>query len=461
MKTQPKLSIFIAVVTLISFACLGGAPTAVPTPVHEATAAPTKAAEQKEGKLEITSSSSYIDSFNDYNVSGVIVNHADHVYGNITLGLSITDESGASLLKDANGNTVDQIELQPYFTALGPGESTPFNYYISADEVKPAKYEVTIKSFDGSSPGNGEDVSAENVFMTTTPGGNIVITGELINHSSKQVDVETLAGVIFDDAGTVLAANSSLTYSRYLYPSGDAQSRDRGPFVIKVYGPLPTAKRYEVHSRAVENTTPPSTDVSVQITNSYIDGYRNYHLLGTVTNNGTSQISPSVIAGLSTPDKTVFDATSLNIPLYLNAGESAPFDLNSFQTVNTLSPEGASAAEKVVEPDFYWTYSTNYNVVTLEAKNIKISHDGSDWTVKGKVVNTSPEKLSSVSVVVLFEDGTQQVMATGSTSIYPADGAHAIQSGASNEFSISLNTPEDWNLSQQDYQIIVQGVVAQ
>lgn len=462
MKTQSKLSIFIAIATaLMTFACLGGAPTAVPTPVHEATTAPTKAPQQEQVKLEIASSSSYVDSFNDYNVSGVIVNKADHVYGNITLGLSITDESGASLLKDADGKVVDQIEIQPYFTALGPGESSPFNYYISADDVKPAKYEVTIKSFDGSSPGGGEDVSAENVFMTTTSGGNVVITGELINHSSKPVDVQTLAGVVFDEAGTALAANSSLTYSRYLYPAGDQQGRDRGPFMIRVYGPLPTAKRFEVHSRAIENTTPPTTDVTVQVSNAYFDGYGTYHLLGTVTNNGASQISPAVIAGLSSADKTVFDATSTNIPLYLNAGESAPFDLTSFETVNTLSPEDATAAEKVVQPDFYWTYSTSYDVVALDARNIKITHDGAYWTIKGNVVNTSAQKLSSISAVIMFRDGKQQLLATGSASIYPADGADAIQAGAANEFSISLDTPEDWDLSSQDYQIIVQGVVAQ
>jgi len=95
---------------------------------------PTQPPVVKEGKLEIASTNSYIDSFNDFNVTGEIVNNTNKTIENVTLSVSITDASGASLLKDDDGNTLEQVDVQPYIYTLAPGATAPFNYYISADD---------------------------------------------------------------------------------------------------------------------------------------------------------------------------------------------------------------------------------------------------------------------------------------------------------------------------------------
>src|SRR5215212_7537880 len=147
MKTKNSTLIFIALfAALITFACGGGAvatATSVPaeiTPAIESTEPVT----QMSGELEITSKTSYVDGFNDYTVVGEIQNNTNQTLENITLSLSITDESGASLLKDGNDSPVDSIEIQPYIGMLDPGVVAPFSYYISADDVKPAKFEVSV-----------------------------------------------------------------------------------------------------------------------------------------------------------------------------------------------------------------------------------------------------------------------------------------------------------------------------
>jgi len=89
-------------------------------------------------------------------------------------------------------------------------------------------------------------------------------------------------------------------------------------------------------------------------------------------------------------------------------------------------------------------------VVALQAKNVKVSQDGSDWKVIPSVINTSDKKLGSVSIIVQFADGSQ-ISATNSTSIYPPDGSDPIETGASNEFSVPLSVPEDWDLNSQNY----------
>lgn len=467
MKTKNNsILFFIFVIAMVSFACRGGAgvaatATSVPPHATNAIQSPTEEPVQNSGELEIRSTASYIDSFNDYNVVGEIVNNTNDTIENITLSISIKDESGTTLLQDENEEPVETIDVQPYISVLVPGASAPFNYYISADDVQPADFEVTIKSYDSSSAPEPADIAIENVQSNETDAGDIVISGELINNSAQEVDVESLAGAILDDADTVLAANSTLTYSRYLAPAGDPNGRDRGPFIVRLFGPVQNAAQWKVYARAVENSNAPSTDMDIEYSNAYVDAYGSYHLLGWLKNNGSGQISPAVIAGLYDADKTVFDAASLNITTYLNPGETVPFDINAFQIIGSRPADQATPASQSIQPDLYWTFTTDYKVVALEATKVNITRDGSYWTVTGTVVNTSDKSLGSISAVVTFTDGDGKLLATSTTSMYPPDGANLIQPGDPSDFSTSLYVPEDWDLSTENYQILVQGVISQ
>ena len=469
MKTKSKIVLLVISLSMIfTFACIGSTPSSVPIDpteepqTTESEQLPTEHIAENEGELEITSVSSYIDSFNDYNVAGEIVNNSNQTLENVTLSLSITAENGDSLLKDSDDNPVDSVEIQPYISTLVPGASSSFNYYISADEVTPAGFDVTIKSYDESSAPDLADFTIQNIQLATTMSNDILITGEVVNNSSEKVEVEAMSGALMDGSRNVLAANFTLTYPRYLYPAGDPDGRDHGPFIVRFYGPVENMEHWKVYARGVEmDDFPTAADMEVQLTNSYLDTYGTYHLLGTLTNRGTTQISPALIGGLYGPDQTVFDAASLNIPLYVNAGETVPFDINSFQLTSSMTPDQASALEKTVQPDLYWTFNTEYEVEALEAENVELAQDGFDWTVSGTVENSSKQNLASISAVVEILDENGQVMATNSTTIYPPEGSELIDPGQSNEFSVSIYVPEDWDLSANDYRVLLQGIVSE
>lgn len=465
MKIKSTTLLFLAlVVALMTFACIGGGaatPTTEPADATEVSRPTEEPVLVKDGEVKILSSTSYTDHYNDFYVVGEILNDSNQMIENITLSLSITDEAGASLLKDENDNLIDSIEFHPYIDVLSPGTSAPFSYYISAEEVQPANYEITVKSYDRSSAPELKAFDVQNVQTHFMENGDVILAGDVVNLDSEHVDVESLAGAVLDQTGNVLAASYTLTYPRYLYPAGDSEGRDRGPFVITLFGPIENVSQWKVFVRSVENTTVPAADLEIELAGSYIDPFGTYHLLGTVTNNGSSQVSPSVIGGLYGSDNMVWDAAASNIPLYLDAGESAPFDLNSFRVVPYMSPEEISPAEEIVLPDLYWSYPTEYEVVYLEAQEAQITKESSDWNITGTVVNTTDKDLSSISVVVQFLDENGQVMATSSTALYPAEGSEIIRPAESNEFSLFVYAPEEWDLSSQEYQIVLQGVVSQ
>lgn len=444
MNTKSKLSIFTAVAAaLITFACLGGTPaTSTPVESTEAPIIPTEHVLPKDGKLEITNTSSYVDAFNDYNVVGEIVNNTNKVIENVTLSIAITDASGATLLKDDDDNPVERLDIWPYITVLAPGASTPFNYYISADEVQPAAYDVTLKSYDPSSAPGLNEFDIQNV-QTNFVGDDVIITGEVVNLSPEQIDVEALAGALLDEKGNVLAANSTLTYARYLYPTGDLDGRDRGPFIVKLFGPIQNVNSWKVYARSVKSTTVPDTAMDVQLTGSYLDAYGTYHLLGTVTNHGSSQIKAAVISDLYNADQAVLDVASLNIPTYLNTGESVPFDINTFQVISSLTTEDTSSAKTMARPDLYWTYASDYEIVPLDKSTLKLSGDNSSWTAAGTITNTSNAALNSITALIQCRDAKDQLLAVNYTSMYPVEGATSIQPGETAEFSMDLYPPAD------------------
>ncbi|HET9906158.1 MAG TPA: hypothetical protein VFQ23_05945 [Anaerolineales bacterium] len=465
MKTKSVTLLLGILIALMTFACIGGGaatPTSEPADVadlsYTATSEPVIV---EEGEVKILNSTSYLDRYNDYYVVGELLNDSNQMIENIVISLSIMDESGASLLKDDNDNPVDSIDIYPYIDVLSPGTSAPFSYYISIADLQPATYEVTVRSYDRSSASELKEFDVQNVQTHFMENGDVVLAGEIVNLDSNHVDVESLAGTVLDSTGTVLAANSTMTYSRYLYPAGDVEGRDRGPFVITLYGPIENVSQWKIFARSIENTTVPAADLDIELAGSYVDGSGTYHLLGTVTNNGSSQVSPSVVGGLYGEDTLVWDAATSNIPLYLNSGDSAPFDLSTFQVVPYMSPDQMSAVDEIVVPDLYWSYSTDYQVVSLAAEQVELMQGSYDWTLNGSVVNSSGENLSRIIALVQFLDENGQVMATNSTTMFPAEGSDAIEPGVSTEFSISIYASEDWNLSSQAYQVILQGVIAE
>ena len=466
MKIKSTTLLFLALaVALMTFACIGSAaatPTGEPAAATDVSHPPTgEPVLVEEGEVKILNSTSYIDHYNDFYVVGEILNDSNQMIENVTLSLSITDESGASLLKDENDNPVDSVDIYPYINVLSPGTSAPFIYYISPEEAQPANYEITVKSYDRSSAPELKEFDIQNVQTHFMENGDVVLTGDVVNLVSEHVDVESLAGAVLDGTGKVLAANYTLTYTRYLYPAGDSEGRDRSPFVVTLFGPIENVSQWKVFVRSIENTTVPAADLGIELAGSYVDPSGTYHLLGTVTNNGSSQVSPSIIGGLYGSDNLVWDAATSNIPLYLNAGESAPFDLSTFQVAPYMSADQVSSVEEIVLPDLYWSYSTEYEVVSLEAERVEITQGSYDWTVSASVANTSGKNLSSISAVLQFLDENGQVLATSSTAMYPIEGAETIEPGTANEFSVSIYAPEDWDLSSQDYQIILQGVVSE
>jgi len=466
-----KLIAALMALTLAILACGGGTtPTTVPTaaPITEAptTEAPTTEASTKaavaSGDVEIVSLSTYKDTSGYFHVVGEIHNGTAKALTSIELTIKIKDAGGKSLLKDDSDKVVDSLTFSPLVSTLGPDESSPFDYYLSSDAGTPADKDCCQVTVTGQETGqvNRADVQVENGEMTTDSDGNIHLTGELVNKGSSPAQLNSLAGAALDADGKVVAANWSTTVTRYLAPTGDSGGRDRTPFHINLDGKVDNVKDQKIFIDADQAQPAAATNMKVEIVRGYFDGTGSYHLIGLLTNNGKDTMNVSVVGGLYAKDGTVLDADTFSVPIYLEAGQTIPYDLAYFGSVSKNADEGKRIDSYTVQVDPYWTYPSTSQVVALKTS----SDDGGNvadgnWTLKGDVTNTSGQALSSITVLTGLYDAGGKLVASGWTSISPAEGKDSLAKGEKGSFELTIYLDSQLDTTGLKFKTFVQGSV--
>jgi hypothetical protein len=457
------VSTFVAVLVLAVLAC-GVGPTVTPTPPPATQAPPpaTQAPTQPPaatGELTVTNTFAFTDQWGDYHVAGELQNGTDRVLASIELTIEIKDASGNSLLKDDNDNIVPSLTFQPMLYTLAPGEASPFEYYVSSDAGQPSAYNVTIT---GQQTGqvNRANLTVENAQLVDDGQGTLYLSGELVNQGNQWAHVNTLAGAALDSNDKVLSTDWTSTYTTELAPAGDQAERDRTPFVISFSTPPGVElAQWATYMDAEVIDAPTEYPIQVELANNYFDGYKDFHIVATLTNTGTDNLHTLVVAGLYADDNTVLDADWQFVPIIIAPGESVPVDIHSFSSVNFSDTQAGRVSTFTVQTDPYSTYPATYEVVALTTKNDQVQKESGSWTITGDVTNTSSQKLSSETVVVAIYDGQGNLAATDYTYISPT--GDSIASGETNSYEVTIYLDPNVDTTNFMFKTIVQGDVTQ
>ncbi len=387
------------VLILSIMACSLGKQTGTPT--FQATSGqqvvPT-AVKPPENALAILPTSSLSDDYGGFHVFGEVVNNSATPITSIELNIELLDSNGQSLLKNDEGNPIQQDYFYPILTTIGAGESSPFSYYFDTANGMPATYTVTVGTYDVAQTTRGE-LTYENIHTAEDGLDTYYLSGELVNQSDQWVLVNGLAGGLLDTAGTVISAEWTGTYTTLLAPAGNPAGRDRTPFAVSFLSPKSTPDQWSLWWDAEVATDVTDYDLQVQVAYSYFDEYDGLHLVGTVTNNAAVALTSLVVAGLYDAEGTCLDADYSFLPLSIQPGQSVPFDISYFSNVNYNPDEAALVDTYTVQVDPWNTYEPYYNTATILSENETINQDGSYWTVTGSFINTTERNVSSVTVV--------------------------------------------------------------
>jgi hypothetical protein len=418
MKSKFAILSVLIVLALSILAC----GTSTPTPTQEiqtseATVPPP--VEQPSGDLEISQTYPFQDTWGNYYVTGILTNNTSQVVNNIELSIEIKDASGNSLLTDENDAVVPYLTFYPMLYTLAPGDSTPFQYYLSGDAGAADTYTVKVETFDTTSVDRGQ-AQAENVYVYYDGDGTIYLSGELVNQDNDWIYINGLAGGILDTSDTLVTADWTFTYSSALAPAGDPNGFDRTPFVLSMTAPDIEFGDWTLYWDVEAIDQPAQYDITISLVNNYFDNYGDFHIIGTVANNTDTYLTTRLVAGLYDSAGNVIDADYASLPIVLVPGEiGAPFDISYFSSVNWNDDVAAMLDTFTVQVDWYSTYEPYYDVVELETADDTYDQDGSTLTFTGNVTNTSTQNLSGMTVLLYIVDKDGNVVAVNSTYLWP------------------------------------------
>ncbi len=426
MKNRLLLALSVSVIILSMLACSFGQATQTPTATEPVGNPPVNSPVNppQSSLLEIASTSSFTDEYNGFYVFGEVVNNSGSPVTTIELSITITDASGASILKDDNGNPTASDTFYTMLWTLDTDESTPFSYYFDTTNGIPADFTVSVTDFEESTASRG-NLQSENVQIVEDGSGYYILTGELVNLGDQWVHVWGLTGGVLDDANTVLSADWTGTYTSLLAPASDTSSRNRTPFYVTFPVPTSSATQWSLWWDAEIETDIIDFDLTVEVTNSYFDEYGSAHLVGIVGNNTDKILTTLVVAGLYAEDGTTLDASYSYVPLPIPPGRKVPFDISYFGSVNWLPEQAALVSTFSAQIDPWNTYESTSTDAPLTPTNENVQKDTSSWTVTGGFTNSTPKNLSDVTAVVSVYDAANNLVATGYTVAYPTGDSFA------------------------------------
>ena len=217
---HPRLTILLAgllaVVTIAGCQHSPSPPTTTPTTITEPTLSDLPTAVPN-AALSVTDINWYQDDAS-WTVAGLVTNNTTQAYNGVTLAIMLLDDKG---------NITPSGTAYLLVDAIAPGESMPFVWY--GDGVLPAHARVTAEVM-GKDPANlaRAVLDVENAHLARAADGTVLLTGELVNHTTQPVLLSNLAAAVFAADGHILsAAYAEAEMTRYA-PGA------RGPFRITI-----------------------------------------------------------------------------------------------------------------------------------------------------------------------------------------------------------------------------------
>lgn len=357
---------------------------------------PTESNTDDQSPVNIYNINSFWNTTGAFRVVGLVQNNSSRTINNIKIDISVFDSTDQFLYADT-ANTL-------LFTLI-PGEISPF--VLKIDSIsKDAKYATGIIS----SYGNGkiERSSVEILGVTTSvdDSNKVNITGELYNGNLDPIQINGLAGAVFNQDGEIIATNAQTVSSQYLDPG------EKGVFRITMTGSDPEILSFtDYHVFADVQVTNPQGYFDLTFSESptyYMDPSDWFHLVGEITNHSETPFQVGFIAGVYDEAGNVIDVAQTNLPINtLLPGDILPFDFSNWGPLNSKMGWVDSAVRFSIQWDPYWTEVSESTSIELQIENDSYTVDGFFSTFSGFVTNNTNRDLSNIVVLVSLYDQSQ------------------------------------------------------
>lgn len=377
-----------------------------------ATATPVSAVGGCESnKVTVTNVHWFKDAVGAWRVVGMINNGSSEAVSKVVTGVE-------TMTKD--NLPADQGEdVSAYPLDLQPGASAPFTAWIDRDIPGLDHFVVEVDECVLAEQEERSEVDVRGGQMVVDDKGAAQVTAELYNPGLKTVLVNGLIAAVYDQAGALVTAEYVVVGPRYLAPG------ETGP--VRATLDLPPGgaaqiKTYQLYKDVLVNQPgdlPFDINHDVQIISHYSDASGHFHLVGQITNRGSTDLMTSLQATVYT-DSTksmVVDADDFTTWIPLEPGETLPFDMTGWGPLNNVSGLWGTIAKKStismrVEPFLTWTAEAR--VTKLPSENDSVTYADQQAVFAGKVVNNLVSSIINGQVTaVVRQKSSGEIVATG------------------------------------------------
>ncbi|MGZ6346375.1 MAG: hypothetical protein ACXWNC_02235 [Anaerolineales bacterium] len=372
-------------------------------------------------KVTVTNVHWFKDAVGAWRVVGVINNGSSEAVSKVVTGVE-------TMTKD--NQPVDQGEdVSAYPLDLQPGASAPFTAWIDREIPGLDHFVVEVDECVLAEQEERSEVDVRGGQMLVDDKGAAQVTAELYNPGLKTVLVNGLIAAVYDQAGILITAEYVVVGPRYLAPGESGPVRatlDLPP------GGAAIVKSYQFFRDVLVNQPgAPSLDVNhdVQIISHYLDANGHFHLIGQITNPGSTDLMTSLQATVYS-DSTrsrVMDADDFTTWIPMEPGETLPFDMTEWGPLNNVSGLWDTIAQKStitvrLEPFLTWTAEARVSKLSSENNSVSFSNHQAIFT--GKVINNLSSSIinGQVTAVVRQKPG-EEIVATGTLHLDISDPA--------------------------------------
>jgi hypothetical protein len=351
------------------------------------------------------------DAVGAWRVVGVINNDSSQAVSKVVTGVET---------KTKDNQPADQGEdVSAYPLDLQPGATAPFTAWIDRDIPGLDHFIVEVDECVLAEQVERGEVDVHGGRMLVDDNGVAQVTAELYNPGSQTVLVNGLMAAVYDKAGALVTAEYAVVGPRYLAPG------ESGP--VRATMDLPPGgeaqiKTYQLYKDVLVNQPgdlPFDINHDVQINSHYRDASGHFHLVGQITNPGSTNLMTSLQATVysdSTRSKVV-DVDDFTTWIPILPGQSLPFDMTSWGPLNNVSGLWDAIAEKstiVIRVEPFLTWAAEARVAQLMLENNSVSFADQQAAFTGKVTNELGSSIINGQVTaVVRQKADAFIVATG------------------------------------------------
>jgi len=420
-----------------------GDPQSVPALPLDGTAVaqPTAAVRPLSEGLVLEAVYGYRDRLDGWRVVGLLVNQTGRDVDAVEIEIRALDALHRVLYQDT---------VFTHLFNIPEGETSSFTLAIFDKIEGVDRFEAQVV---GSSTAQIDraTVDVRKTSLRVDDAGDIHVTGELVNHGDRPVELRGLAAAVFDAEGQLITTERLDVAIRYLAPGED------GPFRVSAIGPLDGGRQpatFVVYRDVVYASPLDVLPVAIAEPVDFRDDSGDFHLAGEVANGGAQMLDIYLIAALYDAGGNVVDVTGGGLPIgVINAGETMPYGFHFWDVVNHSEEAYQAVVNYTIQVDRFWSSLEADPLIPLATEdNVhEFAEDKAKFT--GMVVNASGDLVDGATVVIfLREKESGRVVGVGQDFLFDE-----MPAGERLPYLIYVDFPIGTHADAVDVFILVQG----